>query len=371
MKRILIVNYEFPPLGGGGGVFTMKLAKGYIENGYEVDYLTSGFKGLPAFEIVDGINVYRVKVLGRTGLQTATMISLLSYPVAGFLTGIRLCRKYKYEFINTHFVVPSGPLGYVLAKLFRLPNILSIHGGDIHDPSKGSSPHKHWYLRATVRFLLNAAHRIVAQSSNTKENAVRYYHPAKPIEIIPIPYEPFPFAPATKAELGMDERKKYIIGAGRLVARKGFDTFVRTLALLDTSIAGIVMFDGPERGNLEKLAKELGVDDRFTLTGAVSEEKKFQYLSNADVFVLSSIHEGFGIVLQEAMQVGLPLVSTNFGGQVDIVHEGVNGYLVPPNDPEALAKGVRKALEGTLSGGTEAMASFNPKTIGARYIALV
>ncbi|WP_269849835.1 glycosyltransferase [Methanosarcina horonobensis] len=62
--------------------------------------------------------------------------------------------------------------------------------------------------------------------------------------------------------------------------------------------------------------------------GFVSETKKFQYLQNSDVYVLSSLHEGFGIVLQEAMQVGLPIISTDSGGQVDFIKEGKNGILL-------------------------------------------
>ena len=371
MKRVLIVNYEFPPVGGGGGVSALTLAKGFIENGCEVDYLTSWYKGLEKSEIVEGINVHRVRVLGRTGLQTATMISLLTYPIAGLIPGIRLCRTRKYELINTHFAVPSGPLGHALSRLFRIPNILSIHGGDIYDPSKKSSPHRHWYLRAAVRFFLNSADRVVAQSSNTRDNAVRFYDPRHPIEIIPLAYVPFAFTPVPRSSLKLAERKKYIVGVGRLVKRKGFDTFIRALSLLDEGVAGVIIGNGPEREHLERLAKELHVDQRLQFAGAVDEENKFQYLANADVYVLSSVHEGFGIVLQEAMQVGLPLVSTNNGGQTDIVSEGVNGYLVPPQDPEALADGIRKALSGSLRSLEGQVAQFEPKAIAGRYLKLL
>ena len=371
MKRVLIVNYEFPPVGGGGGVAAHALAKGFIQNGYEVDYLTSWYEGLKKFEVVDGINVHRVRVIGRTGLQTATMISLLTYPLTGFLPGIRLCRSRKYAFINTHFVLPSGPLGYILAKLFSIPNILSIHGGDIYDPSKKNSPHKHWYFRAAVRFLLNQADRVVAQSSNTKENAERFYIPKNPIEIIPLAYERAEFVRATREELGLIAGKKYIIGVGRLVKRKDFPTFLHALAKLDADIEGIIVGDGPERAALENLSRVLGITDRLHMVGNVDNNQKYQYLSNADVFVLSSLHEGFGIVLQEAMQVGLPIVSTNVGGQVDLVRQGENGYLVPVGDAELLAEAVRKALTERLPGLGNQIEGFIPAAIAARYLELV
>lgn len=80
--------------------------------------------------------VHRVPVLGRKNKANASMISLLSFPVCAYRKTVSLCKQNQYEFINTHFAVPTGPLGVRIAKKFKIPNILSLHGGDIYDPTK-------------------------------------------------------------------------------------------------------------------------------------------------------------------------------------------------------------------------------------------
>ena len=379
-KRILILNYEFPPLGGGGGVATKELAKGFITNGYQVDYLTSGYNDLKKTEIIDGINVFRVRGFGRKEIATATFFSMLSFLFFGFFKGISLCRKNKYEFINTHFVIPTGPLGWILSKVFRIKNILSIHGGDIYDPSLERSPHKHLYWRVIIRFIMDKADFIVAQSSNTKENAKKYYNPKKEIDIISLPYNKFNFSQKTKEEMGLDESKKYLISVGRLVKRKGFDYLLKAFSSIENENIELIIIGngGPEESNLKEMAGNLNVASRVHFLNNIdTNEEKFQYLNVASIYVLSSLHEGFGIVLQEAMQVGLPVVATNNGGQVDLIKDNMNGLLVSPKDSNQLKTVILKlfnnedVMDRMKKNNIEKIKEFNSEKISQKYLALV
>jgi len=259
--KILVINYEFPPLGGGGGVATYDLALEWEKYG-RVDVLTSNYKGLDSFENVKGINIFRTKVLFRKSRDAASFISMFSFLITGFIAGFKLCKKNRYDIINTHFAVPSGPLGYIFGKIFKIPNVLSLHGGDIYDPSKRLSPHKSLIFGRIVKFILNRADRIVAQSSNTRDNAVTYYKPNKEIKIIPLAFHPPIVGRKGRESIGLDKDSFYFITIGRLVKRKSIDTILHAMSTINIKkIKFLVMGDGPEIDFLVNLTGELGLNE--------------------------------------------------------------------------------------------------------------
>jgi len=361
--NILIINYEFPPLGGGGGVFTKNLAK-EIARKHSVDILTSRFMELKRKEETEGFMVYRVSVAGRKSLYTATLSSLLSFPLSAIPKGINLLSKKRYDIINTHFAVPTGPVGAVLSSLFKIPNVLSIHGGDIYDPSKRLSPHRLGMLRWCVRNVINGATKVVAQSTNTKKNAENIYHARKDIEIIPLGIPMMNFVPTARQDLSMQTERIYIISVGRLVKRKQYDTLIKALNIVrknGNDVGLILVGEGPERNYLEKLSFELGLSEYISFLGAISDEKKLQYLSKSDIYTLSSLHEGFGIVLLESMLCGLPIIATDIGGQTDIITNEKNGILIPTENPKALADAIIKLVkDNTLR---KKMVEFNKEDV--------
>jgi len=327
--RILVCNYEYPPLGGGGGVMTKRLAE-ELGKRHSVTVLTSGYSGSLHDEVVNGVQVYRVSVARRKRRYTASLVSMLLYWPMSFVKGSQLCRTGKYDLIHSHFAIPTGPSSLMLAKKFGIPHVLSIHGGDIFDPSKALSPHKTWGLHATVQKVINQSDRVLAQSRNTLANAQKYYHVTRPIDIVPLAIDRPNFMKADREALGFNNDDVLLITIGRLVARKGIHLLIDMMTRFDHDrVKLLVLGEGPDRETLEETAAQRGVSSRIIFKGWVSDSEKFQLLNVADVFVSSALHEGFGLIFIEAMACGLPIVSFDNGGHTDFLIDGKTGYLVP------------------------------------------
>ena len=100
--------------------------------------------------------------------------------------------------------------------------------------------------------------------------------------------------------------------------------------------------EGPEKENLSMLVEKAGIKDRVKFLGYVSDEEKYRYLKISDLFILTSIHEGFGIVFMEAMYCGLPIVCTNHGGQVDFLKDEENAILIDVGDVDACTDAINR-----------------------------
>jgi glycosyltransferase involved in cell wall biosynthesis len=340
--RILAFNYEYPPLGGGGGVvFSQIMAE--LAQRHDVLVVTSAYSGLPRHEAHGRLEIQRVPVLARTGLSTATMPSMLSYWPSSAWRGMKLARRGRFDIVNSHFAVPSAPSADMVARWFRIPHVLSIHGGDIFDPSKRMSPHRLPLVRPFVSRLLRRADCVVAQSTDTANNARLYYRPERSIEIIPLGIVPSAVTPVPRAELGLGENRFVMVTVGRLVARKNLDDLLHVLARRSNAQDLLVVIgDGPKRAEWQALARSLGLDDRIRFEGRVDEGRKQRLLAASDAFVSTSEHEGFGLVFLEAMDRGLPVVTYDRGGHRDFLSDGVTGGVVPLRDREAFAAAIAR-----------------------------
>jgi glycosyltransferase involved in cell wall biosynthesis len=340
--NILTFNYEYPPLGGGGGVVHALIAEELAKR-HTVSVITSAYADMPRREVREGVEIYRVPILGRNDQSAASLRSLLSYPVAAWFKAAELMRVHKFDVINSHFAVPTGPGSLPVAKRAGIPHVLSLHGGDIYDPSKKLSPHRLPGVRSTVNWVLSRSDAVVAQSTNTRDNTYRYYKYRGPIDVIPLGIRQPTFPPATRAQLGLPTDRFLAVTVGRLVKRKGIDRLLKALTYPGcTDMSLVIVGDGPERQPLLGLSRQLGLGERVMFAGRVEEIRKWQVLQCADVYVSATLHEGFGLVYLEAMAAGLPVITFDHGGQADFLRDGETGYLVPVGDKVGLASAITR-----------------------------
>lgn len=330
--KILFCNYEYPPLGGGGGVVNNLVAEELAKR-HAVTVLTSRVFGCPEECIESGVRIFRVPVILRKEKSVATLTSMASYVPSAILYGKKLIKQEKFDVINTYFSIPTGPVGHVLSQKANIPNIISLMGGDVIDPSKKLSPHRHLVLRMLNRFLFRNADAVVAPSDNLIRNMQIYYSSGVMPHKIPFGIKWPDVKPGVRKKYGFSNDQILIVCVGRLVPRKQMHQLIKLVERLkDKNIHLIIIGDGPLKQALLNEAKKRSVADKITLTGFIDETEKFQILRMSDIYASTSQHEGFGLVFLEGMGSSLPVVAYNQGGHTDYVVNDVNGYVIELND---------------------------------------
>ncbi len=147
---------------------------------------------------------------------------------------------------------------------------------------------------------------------------------------------------------------KLIVSVGRLVPWKGFDTLIRLLPKIQKSFPEtklLIIGGGPDAEMLEQLAVDVGVQDDVIFAGSLERDILLRYLRASDVFILNTAYEGFSHLILEALAIGVPTITTRVGGNVEIIEHAQNGYLVKPNDGEAILNHTLALLgDATLRG---------------------
>jgi glycosyltransferase involved in cell wall biosynthesis len=366
--RILVINYEYPPIGGGGGFVTRDIIEEIVKKGHIVTVITSHYKGLAKQECINGVDVIRVPVLFRNEIEVANTASMFCYVLFGITKSLTTFGRKTFDIINTHFAVPSGPAGHFLSRYLSIPNVLSIHGGDIFDPSKSLSPHKTPILSNTVKMMLESADRVVAQSNDTKRNAYTYYKIERPVDIIPLGIKKPVFKRKTRSDFDLEYDEIVFCTIGRLVKRKNIEDMLSVLSHLkeNYNFKLLVIGNGPERNHLETEVIQLGLNGRVRFLGNVTDEVKFQILDLSDFYLSTALHEGFGLVFLEALECGLPIICYDRGGQKDFLISGKTGFLVELGDKDDFGQKLIEVMNSLSL--KNSMRIFNQHLIKSYYI---
>jgi glycosyltransferase involved in cell wall biosynthesis len=327
---------EYPPIIGGTGQVVADLVNA-LKADHPALVLTAGAAGASSIELSERATIVRMPVPFRLARYfDASNLSLLIFTIKCVWIGWRLGRKRPVRAIHAFHVAPTGLSAWALSKLLGAPFYVTAIGAEVIDPVARRSILRHPAYRWLVRQVLERARGVTAISSATAE-ATRSYHPGKAIRVIP---------PGLVAPASLPEKRPHagivLCTLCRLAPRKGIEPTFAALAKLDATFRYVVVGDGPLRPALEKLAADLGVADRVVFTGFVSQAEKYDRLSQADIFILPSLWEGFGITYLEAMACGLPVIAGSEGGQRDFLVDGENAILLRERSPEEMIAAVLK-----------------------------
>lgn len=183
------------------------------------------------------------------------------------------------------------------------------------------------------RFSAKRANKIIVPSEYLKKIVLKWGVSENKISVV---YNSFEMPKNIKRiELG----KNVIISAGRLVPWKGFDVLIDIMPDILKQFSDAKLYiigDGPDKEKLSALSSKFSVQDNVFLTGSLSHNELLSYLNSGDIFVLNTGYEGFSHLLLEAMSVGIPVVTTNIGGNPEIINNGINGVLVEYGNREEL-----------------------------------
>ena len=370
--KLLVIGSVYPRFHEDAEVPWLRTSVAHLKKaGLDIQVLAPAYKGLKSHEI-DGVKVNRFRYApaswefltheegAPSKMANKPWLQLLAIPyiISGFFKCIGICRKFRPDVIHAHWPFPHAYIALGAAKLFRIPLVLNFHGAELLLIRK-----KKW-VKPLLKFAIGQAQAVFANSSFTagKIKALRK-----------VDVEWSPYGTTLESSTG-DVRGSECVGecgsgnalvthkvtgkfkilfVGRHIERKGICYLIEAAKYLprdqfEIRIVGVGDLTEKLRAQAEAMAKANPDAAEIIFTGKLSPEDLANEYKTANVFTLPAIvdskgdTEGLGVVLIEAMELGLPIVASNVGGIPDVVIDGVSGMLVPEKDPQALANAYRR-----------------------------
>ncbi len=294
----------------------------------------------------DGIKIYHPRFLSVPGLFKAWDGFFMA--LGSVLTLSRIRKDYDFNIIDAHFAYPDGFAGTLLGKWFHVPVTITLRGTEI--PLSRMPARRKRILQSLQR-----AARIFSVSESLKQHVISLGAEAGKILVVGngVDIDKFTatYKLAARNQLDLPVDSKVIISVGGLVERKGFHRVIEVLPDLVKSnpeliylIVGGASPEGNIRDQLERQVEHLGLEKNVRFLGAIPSKQLKIPLSAADVFVLATANEGWANVFLEALACGLPVVTTDVGGNREVICDDTLGTVIPFGDAEKLHQAIAAAL---------------------------
>lgn len=331
-----MLNYEYPPLGGGAANATRHLLDAWARHDEIEIVLICSSPDVASIESPHAkVRIERLDIGKRSGLHYQTQVELLRYAWRAWRRSRQLLREERFDGCLAFFGIPCG----FIASRLGLPYIVSLRGSDVPFYNPRFALLDRLLFQRLSRRVWRRAACVVANSVGLHLLANKTAADQM-IEVIPNGVDTERFHPPLSPAEGFE-----ILCVARLIPRKGIADLIRAVAQLPPAARLTVIGDGTERDNLKLLAEGLGIAERVRLLGALTHDALPPHYRAAHVFALPSKNEGMSNTVLEAMASGLPLVLTDTGGTAELLEPGVNGVMVPMSDPAALARALMRYLE--------------------------
>lgn len=332
--KILMLNYEYPPVGGGGAPITAQLCEHLVQLGHPTDVVTMRYKNLPHAEVLNGVRIFRTPSY-RARPNICHTSEMATYLLGGWRQAAAMARQNHYDIIHAHFIIPTSPLAWHLRRCTGIPYLVTCHGSDVpgYNPDRFGTLHR--LLLPVWKKVVRSADALVSPSGYLK-NLMLSHCPDLNIQVIPNGYHTLHFDTSR-------QRKNQILLCSRLLPRKGFQYVIEAVKDLSLDWQVHIVGDGPYLDTLKTMAKDSKTPIIFHGWLDRDDPAFYALYETSSIFILPSEAENFPTVLLEAMSAGLAIITTTGSGCPEVV--GDAGLLVAPRDPLALRENILRLIQ--------------------------